>query len=66
MSKTCDKCRFWDDTSWKTGECHKTAPIHVSLPMPGKSACKAIWPETSYDDWCGDFEKRGNSDGNQN
>jgi hypothetical protein len=43
---TCKGCIFWDAHSWGgSGLCRVNAPRVGEFP----------WPQTSEDDWCGEF-----------
>lgn len=51
----CDECRFWDaipivGNAKPHGWCHRNAPVFVEY-QNGKT-----WPETTADDWCGEFQ----------
>lgn len=42
----CKNCVFWDTHSWGgSGLCRVNAPRVGEFP----------WPQTSEDDWCGEF-----------
>jgi len=49
----CETCRFWlVDNVRHINECHRYAPgPHVMGQV-------IVWPDTSPDKWCGDYEAR--------
>ena len=45
MANKCFECRHWCALNEQIGECRRHAPADV-------------WPVTSADEWCGDFDTR--------
>ena len=65
--KQCGRCAFWDcmnpRKSSATGLCRIYPPkSHDTTVIPNSRHAhhvyKAIWPETLFTDWCGQFEQR--------
>lgn len=52
----CRNCRFYHHGE---SECRRRAPSHTLAYTIGEApeAYSYIWPTTSDDDWCGDFER---------
>ena len=73
-AECCAKCRFWctyEPPNWRKvstekafvsyqGDCKRHAPRVVGESETGVDG--PIWPETCYNDWCGDFEMVQNVD----
>lgn len=60
---SCPGCRFWDAFDARSGECRRHAPTAVQFAQTqdanergGDSG--AVWPVTSDDDWCGEWEAK--------
>ena len=51
---SCSECKFWDDRKNEFGECRRYAP-KANVKSIGEDG-GVLWPETHYDQWCGDFE----------
>jgi len=47
----CDRCRFWEKVDPRYGRCRKCAPRIAD-------SCRANWPTTSAEDWCGEGEEK--------
>lgn len=55
----CEWCRYWrsilgKDGEYERGECRRYAPRAGSSPVDDPHVA---WPETHYDDWCGDYDE---------
>lgn len=61
MGEKCYTCRFWKnrDTAYGEGECRRYAPRPTTKPRTtGDGETLPVltyWPETSQDDWCGEY-----------
>lgn len=65
-NENCKNCKFW--ISYKgtgfDGYCRRYAPQVIASVSGGGAAtvigistdAKTVWPETSYDDWCGEYQ----------
>lgn len=61
----CRACRFWNPTTdvgrgnaranAVVGECRRHAPVQTG----GERAMLSRWSTVGYSDWCGDFERYG-------
>jgi hypothetical protein len=49
--QSCDVCRFWHQVPFEASECRRHAPTT-------RANLRRIYPETSADEWCGDFEAK--------
>jgi len=73
--KRCKDCKFWegfidDDEKESLGQCRKHAPKLRALLLSdsikdndddGESIGReGIWPDTTPDDWCGEFQQKEN------
>lgn len=66
MDKTCRTCKYWkpnwpadrrpESGHWIAGECHRRAPI-VNSERVSMCRLRTSWPDTTVDDWCGDWEE---------
>jgi len=66
VNPSCGHCRFWEPIRNCEGTCRRRAPQLVSQLFmqrldpeaeeyrPDESA---VWPHTSQNDWCGEFEQ---------
>lgn len=55
----CDNCRWWSGSPDSAdGECRRRSPHTHTQYGPGYAPGVAVWPETEWDNWCGDFESR--------
>jgi hypothetical protein len=55
MPDWCETCRFWveDQEDEEIGCCHRYPPRVVIR----RGDCPdSLWPETDYDDWCGEHQ----------
>lgn len=56
---SCGKCRYWEATPGKEktapGICHRLPPMMIMFEHQG-----VMWfqPETTCNDWCGEFSQR--------
>lgn len=57
MTQRCEICRFWKHTStvMYDGSCRRRSPAMPNV----EHSRKGVWPSTTFKDWCGDFEQRG-------
>jgi hypothetical protein len=60
----CRSCRWWD--GWPgddAGFCRRHAPKPLPLIIvqdeAGDDHAEAIWPITTHDDWCGEYQRDG-------
>jgi len=44
----CEKCKYWASSTGEFGDCRRKSPRSTREG--------AVWPETHYSKWCGDFE----------
>jgi hypothetical protein len=51
---TCDTCRWYHPTPMHADECRRHAPVVMTTGILPKT----VWPETSEDDWCREWEGR--------
>lgn len=61
----CNDCKYWTNYKGRKedGQCRRFNPELVTDISGGGIATaigistkvKTMWPETSYDDWCGEF-----------
>ncbi len=52
----CVNCRYWLGLESSRGSCHRRAPAPmVAEHIRSTTECKAQWPLTGAEDWCGDF-----------
>lgn len=63
LDPTCMACRFWDNEergAVATGTCRRNPPGGGFWRPEGhrNDWIGANWPETLYDDWCGEFDER--------
>ena len=55
----CQDCRYWeklDSGTGKEGECRRYAPRGT-----GGGLAAYTWNKTKPNDWCGDFDRKGNN-----
>ncbi|SDQ99450.1 hypothetical protein SAMN05519103_00340 [Rhizobiales bacterium GAS113] len=61
-NESCVTCRFFSQHvgDAEYGLCRRRAPQPVGIIHDEPIAKKlfSLWPETEYDQWCGDFEPR--------
>jgi len=65
---TCQTCKYWTafKGSKEKGQCRRFSPEVVPETDGGGIATlffvstdlKTKWPETLYDDWCGEYESK--------
>jgi len=61
----CERCVYWDSTAGATrevGECRKKSPLLVEGMVDHANTQRdemnlRVFPQTTYDDWCGEFTK---------
>jgi len=60
MDKQCEKCSYWHTTSQpagglhcRIGQCRRFHPMIVGE----REFRSAEFPETSHEDWCGEFKQ---------
>jgi hypothetical protein len=57
----CQNCLFWEgQPTAEVGECHRRAPTPrmislVSTTPQGERYYGAVWPDTEFDEWCGEW-----------
>ena len=61
MSETCKGCKFWADViQSRPGTCHRFPPSLMNRSqqngLHGLAQYDYHFPETSPDDWCGEFK----------
>ena len=62
MTQTCATCRFWRPTEGDFGQCRRRAPTTLyttqttSVRPDAPFRCRAVWPETRAEEWCGDYQ----------
>jgi len=66
MSRTCGKCKFWEQ--WSDGDerpeglCRRYAPrpqMFLEAPgLEGDMEERLIWPSTDSQSWCGEWVKQ--------
>lgn len=66
----CGTCRFWrrgaDEEGYDSAFCHRNAPVLVQGmitkdefgELAGSMFSWAVFPRTSDDDWCGEYQPR--------
>ena len=59
----CEGCKFWIQTGATDvgllGECHRQPPSPVMTTSSADTKMYfALWPCTTQNQWCGDFEER--------
>lgn len=63
MSESCASCRFWNgepDAKWGEAACRIRAPRAYPQSDPSYvSSVITVWPETRYNDWCGEYQPAG-------
>lgn len=56
----CATCRFWDPYYDVSGNCQRYAPkptlVRSRLEVNNSDLTEALWPITSADDYCGEWE----------
>lgn len=61
MSESCATCRFWNGehgAKFGTEVCRIRAPRAYPQPDPSYvSSVLTVWPETRYNDWCGEYHR---------
>ena len=64
----CSRCRYWDNSPAGTYQSPDHAVVaefgrcRVKAPHLPPSGLRALWPTTHANDWCGEFEDRGDSE----
>lgn len=68
-NQTCLNCKFWKSISISLGDCRRFPPTVVTSTDSEtegehgeyreiiRSTTSTQWPDTSADDWCGEFQK---------
>jgi hypothetical protein len=56
--KACANCAFWDASNESEGSCRRSAPQTVVFEISSKQSVKTVFPVTSADDWCGEFQAK--------
>lgn len=52
----CGSCRFWDAVRAESrGRCRIASPKAVVPSLGTEVEVIAVWPETAFTDWCGQF-----------
>lgn len=54
----CVNCAYWDRDSPTNGRCRRHAPAAIPRPGIDEAGPIALWPATSAQDWCGEWEPR--------
>lgn len=65
MNGKCEDCKWWDDYDEEApslGKCHKYAPKSTNYDDGLARHVYCEWPDVVEDDWCGEFEAKGESD----
>jgi len=53
----CKECRFWEEIRVRAGgRCRRYPPTFID-----EGTKRGHWPETSSDDWCGEFKFKDTS-----
>ena len=52
---SCAACAFWFRGERGTPECRRYPPQIVAFEV---EPVEVLWPETTADDWCGEFRRR--------
>ena len=63
MVGCCGHCVFWSESDGEIGQCKRHAPLPISHIWTEEEIAKfdsryivdAFWPDTSCDNWCGEF-----------
>jgi len=59
----CKNCRWWKELKAFYGDCQRNAPVVLpdgNEPIPGVGSIghTTVWPETSHNARCGEFEEK--------
>lgn len=57
---TCETCRYWgfprEVDHVEHGNCRRHAPLpQFNHSTPYQLDTRPIWPQTMFDDWCGEY-----------
>lgn len=59
MTVWCEDCKFWDNSTQRSGDQPDTTGLCRRLPpRASKYDGQGFWPFTSDTDWCGKFKDR--------
>ena len=58
-TKACEACAYWNTMDGKKGECRRHAPQTIAFEVDDDVRVESRFPETSKEDWCGDFSPKG-------
>ncbi|WP_035613296.1 high-potential iron-sulfur protein [Haloferula sp. BvORR071] len=58
-AKACKNCAFWNPQEEGHGECRRHAPHTVAFDVDEEVHFESVFPMTTGEDWCGDFENQG-------
>lgn len=57
--KICGNCAFWHASeTGSQGECRVRPPQAIAFHVDDETTVKTLFPVTSGQDWCGEFEVR--------
>jgi hypothetical protein len=69
--QTCDACTYWENTSGSNKSKDATAPrladrplhgrCHRNAPRPDDKGAGMQWPQTTGNDWCGEWKSKDQS-----
>lgn len=68
---SCNECKYWSSFKGKKeeGQCRKYTPDVIpnvsGFPLFFGTCNETVWPETAFDDWCGEFEPLKEEEPNQ-
>lgn len=55
----CHECAFWKQLDDLGGQCRRYAPQpKTSESSDDEPYSQVWWPQTTFDDWCGEFQQR--------
>lgn len=54
-TKTCQSCRHWNALSQVEGECRRQPPQAISFKVNEEVRFETRFPQTTAQDWCGEF-----------
>lgn len=58
ITRACEACAFWNSLEEGAGECRRHAPQTIAFEVDDEVKFESMFPVTSEDDWCGDFQAK--------